>query len=171
MRRRVKGILLVALAAMTFSLFPGKVLPAGKSPIAVIVSSRSDLPEVMDLTDLKLLFLGKKSEVRGVILEPVNRRMGTPVRVGFDRSLLGMDRHEVKRYWLMEQLKGGPRPFREFGLAASLVSYLSARKRAISYAGLEELTPELKRRVRVVKIRLPGGEVVGPGDSGYPLTY
>jgi hypothetical protein len=57
-----------------------------------------------------------------------------PVRVAFDRSVLGMDPDEVARFWIDRRVRGGHRPPRQLTSWALMLRVVSAVDGAIGYA-------------------------------------
>ena len=92
---------------------------------------------------------------------PLNRGANTMERVGFDRSVLGMNPEEVARYWIDRRIRGrtgSPKAIDPAGLLQKVVVRLPG---SIAYVRASEVSPE----VRVLPI---DGRT--PGDWGYEIT-
>jgi hypothetical protein len=130
-------------------------------PIVVVVGARSSQKEI-SLSKLRRIFLNLATDDddRNRFL-PINAMPKSPLRVRFDRLVLGMDGDETGRYWVDQRIRGiqAPRTVPDFNLVRAVVAKWPG---AISYLPTSQLRPELK----VLAV-----EGASPTASSYPLRW
>jgi len=93
---------------------------------------------------------------------PLNHPPRTPDRVGFDRTVLGMDPEQVGRFWIDRRIRGGERPPRTVESVATLKRLVERLPGAIAYLRDSQLDGDLKA------IAVEGKR---PGEPAYPVVY
>lgn len=123
------------------------------SPLAVVVAKNSPVNE-LTLYQLKHLYLGDYvNGADGKRLIPLNHAPGSPDRIAFDASVLGMSPDQEMAYWIDRRIRGqsgSPRAIAQADLAPRIVGHLDG---GIAYVRLDKVRPDVK----VVRIdsRLP----------------
>lgn len=128
--------------------------------LAVIVAPSSKLTNI-SLADLRRAFQTEKAGSAERLIA-LNHPPKTPDRVGFDRTVLGMDPEAVGRFWIARKIQGGasaPRTVATLGTLRRVVEKLPG---AIGYIRPAQLSSQ----VRAIRI---DGKL--PEDSGYPVRY
>jgi hypothetical protein len=132
---------------------------ADAAPLAVVVSAKSSQKE-LSLSTLRRIFLNlpTDNDDRNRFM-PINAVPKSPLRMSFDKVILGLDAQEVGRYWVDQRIRGvaAPRVIPDFSMVRGVVAKWPG---AISYLPLSQVGPELK--VLAVDGKLPGA-------SGYAL--
>ena len=97
---------------------------ADGEPIAVVVGAKSSQKE-LSLSALRRIFLNLPTDDNDRHrFMPINALPKSPLRVGFDQVVLGMDSQEVGRYWVDQGIRGvqAPRVVPELNLVRGLVA-------------------------------------------------
>jgi ABC-type phosphate transport system substrate-binding protein len=142
------------------------VTPVGLAAVSVrlvmIVSPDSPLQDV-DFAQLRRLFGGDPvADPSGRGLIPFNHPPRSPDRVGFDRTVLGMNADQVAKYWVDRRIRAQPGPPRTATSLRMLLGVVSKLPGAIGYIRPEYLSSE----VRALKV---SGKL--PETPGYPLVF
>lgn len=118
--------------------------PKKRIPILVLAGPLVRLDE-LPLAKLRSLYLGLPiDDAQGTRLVPLNQPPNSPVRVAFDRLVLGMDSDAVGRYWIDRRMRGqgtAPRAVESTLLLQRLVAKLPG---AIAYLKAEPLVEHLR---------------------------
>jgi hypothetical protein len=133
--------------------------PAG--PIAVIAHPSCPV-DSLSLAELRWLFLKVRTRwtsSKDVLV--INWKAGHPIRVAFDRKVLGMSPHQVAEYWIDRRIRGLGRPPISIKSRRHIVKIIARFGGAIGYVPLKAVTGAVK----VLKIN---GRL--PSDKGYPLV-
>jgi hypothetical protein len=156
---RPARLLLGAVAALC--LTPGAATaerPGGA--IAVIVHPKHKLSDISSRA-LADLFLRKEQHwpdgKRVVVLAWEAR---TPVRLAFDRAVLGMSADDAAAYWIDRRIRGLGSPPRGLTSAALIRAIVARNRQAIAYVPADGLD----QRVKVLKV-----DGRAPGQPGYPI--
>ena len=156
-RTLVRSGSLLAIAVAS----PVLAQPARKSPLVVVIATRSPLVDIR-LTALRALFLGESvRDPAGNQLVPLNHPPGAPDRVAFDRKVLSMSPDEAGRYWVDRRIRGQGHPPRSFTPVSLLLRLLERMPTAVAYARADEVPATL----RILNI-----DGKRPADPGYPLA-
>jgi hypothetical protein len=127
-------------------------------PLAVVVAKNSPVNE-LSLYDLKHLFLGDYvNGPDGKRLIPLHHASGSPERIAFGASVLGLSPDQETAYWIDRRIRGqsgSPRAIAQAVLAQRIVGHLDG---GITYVRLNEVRPDVK----VVRI-----DAKLPTDQGY----
>jgi len=159
MNKRMHGVLLLAVIPMLGTTFPWPGAAAIGKPLVVIVASSTNVKDI-GIAALRRAFQGQATDLGGKHLIPINHANGTPLRVSFDRSILGLEPAEVGRFWIDRRIRGEgspPKTAPSLDLAVRLVASIPG---AITYASHDVLNPS----VRVLTI-----DGKAPDQPGYPL--
>lgn len=137
-------------------------LAAQRVSLVVVLGPTTDIAD-LSMADLRRSFAGGAvNDKSGERLIPFNHSPRSADRVGFDRTLLGMEPDEVSRFWIDRKIRGLSGPPRSLESAALLLRLVPRLPGAISYARAAQVA----KNVRIVRIN---GKL--PGDPGYPLVY
>jgi hypothetical protein len=151
-------LLLGAVAALCLTASAAAAEPRGA--IAVIVHPERK-PSSISSRALADIFLRRKQHwpdgKRVVVLAWEAR---TPVRLAFDRAVLGMSADDAAAYWIDRRIRGLGSPPRGLTSAALIRAIVARNRQAIAYVPAEGLD----RRVKV--LRVDGRD---PGQPGYPI--
>jgi hypothetical protein len=154
---------LIALSSPALILAFGALVPAQAEPanVLVIVTQKSSGLDNLTLRELKRLYQSEQvNGPDGAALIPLNRPLGSPARVAFDKLVLKMGPDDVGRYWVDRKIRG------QTGAPKAVPSLELLRKAVASIAGTltflnaAEVTADLK----VVSV-----DSKRPTDGGYPL--
>jgi ABC-type phosphate transport system substrate-binding protein len=149
-------LLLVAAVGSLGSFRPSAV---SQPPLKLVVITHSALAErQLDIDDLRAIFLRKRLMWSGgQHIVPVNQPSGSPVRVAFDRAVLGFSAEQVARFWIDARIRSGiqaPRTVPSDGMTVNVVKLLPG---CIGYVPAELANAG----VRVVA-RIEAGQVLPP---------
>src|SRR5262245_4601652 len=118
--------------------------PSRRVAILVIAGPQVRL-EDLSLPRLRSLYMSLPvNDAAGTKLVPLNQPPGTPVRVAFDRIVLGMDPDQVGRYWIDRRMRGegsAPRSVDSPLLLQRLVAKLPG---AVAYLKTEPLMEQVR---------------------------
>lgn len=155
----IAAIILLGLALTTTT--PGATLAQQPTPpLAVIVHPAT---AVTNLNRNRIAALFSMTQQRwgdGRKVVPLNYSARHPVRVTFDRAVLGMDPDEVARFWIDRRVRGqgtAPRTVSSPKLMARVVAKLPG---AIGYVPVADNVAGAKEVARIVD-----GRVVAPGGG------
>jgi hypothetical protein len=130
---------------------------ASEEPLAVFVHP-SSATKVIGRQELAAIFMSRKQhwDGGGRVLA-FNYAARHPVRVQFDRAVLGMSPNEVARYWIDQRIRGGNPPPRQVPNGALIPRLVEQLEYSIGYAPAADIT----QRVRVVAL-VKNGKVEDP---------
>lgn len=156
------SLLLLAVAllvgAVAWPLRPA-VRAAGK-PILVVVAAASPLKDI-DQAALRRAFEGSALELGGKRMIPINHPAGAPLRVAFDKQVLGLSPEEVGKFWIEKRIRDEGAPPKTVPSPDLAVRIAASLPGAITYASQEMLNA-------TVKALTVGGKAAGA--AGYPLS-
>ena len=113
-------------------------------PLAVVVAKNSPV-NGLSLYELKHLYLGDYvNGPDGKRLIPLNRTPGSPERVAFGASVLGMTPDQDTAYWIDRRIRGqsgSPRAIAPADLVQRIVGHLDG---GITYVRLDDVRPDVK---------------------------
>jgi hypothetical protein len=164
MRRRIAPLiaLVAALVVGLLALAPRPVRAGSDVSLALIVSPSSKVTNI-SLADLRRVFQSERlTDPDGNRLIALNHPPKTVDRVGFDRTVMGMDADAVGRFWIDRKIRGGSGPPRTIESLATLRRVVEKLPGAIGYIRPGQLSNE----VRAIRV---DGKL--PEDPGYPLHY
>lgn len=148
-------ILAVALAPV----FSPETRAAGQ-PLVVVVAAALPLKDISTAV-LRRSFMGEAAEyAAGKRLIPINHPPGTPARMQFDRTILGLQPDEVGRFWIDRRIRDQPPPPKTVPSVELAVRIVMSLPGAISYATADMVNAN----VRVLSI-----DGKSPGQAGYAL--
>lgn len=71
-----------------------------------IVVNKGNTVTKIDISDLKRIYTGRRSELDGDKVVPVNQPLDSAITESFLAATVGMTPQEYKEYWLAQQVKG-----------------------------------------------------------------
>ncbi|MGH0032472.1 MAG: hypothetical protein ACQGVC_21990 [Myxococcota bacterium] len=142
-------------------------LAAGAEPLAIVVSSRWQGADAIELRDLREVYLGRRTRLFGASVRRIDLAPGSAARAGFSRSVLGRSEQDLERYWIEQALSGGALPPREVATPPDAVAAAEARVGTIAYLPASSLARLDADGVRILPI-LVDGVATRPGAPGYP---
>jgi len=149
-----------ALALLVLALLPRQpVVRAAGKPVMIVMGASSTIKDI-DFAILRRAFSGLAAEVSGKRLIPINHANGTPLRVAFDRVLLGLQPGDVGKYWIDKRIRDEGSPPKTVPSPELAVRIAASLPNAITYASQELLNAS-------VKVLTVGGKA--PGQAGYPI--
>jgi hypothetical protein len=130
---------------------------AGDEPLAVFVHPKNGAKS-LNAQELAAIFMSRRLhwEGSGRIIA-FNYPARHPVRVSFDRAVLGMGPDEVARYWIDQRIRGGNPPPRQVPNGALIPKLVEQLEAAIGYAPASEVS----QHVHVVAV-VKNGKVETP---------
>jgi ABC-type phosphate transport system substrate-binding protein len=155
---------LIALSAPALLLGFGGFVPvhAGPANVLVVVTQKNSGLDNLALRELKRLYQSEQvNGPDGNPLIPLNRPLGSPARVAFDKLVLKMDPDDVGRYWVDRKIRGqtgAPKTVPSLELLRQAVASIAG---TLTFLSAAEVTADLK----VVRV-----DDKHPTDAGYPLT-
>jgi ABC-type phosphate transport system substrate-binding protein len=129
----MKKILLVSLLACSF---------AAQAGVAVIVN-----PSVGDGAtnkDIKKVFMGKKSELGGGAVTPVDQKEGSAARKAFYEGVVGQTEDEVKGYRTEMLFTGRGAPPKEVADDAAVKAFVATTPGAVGYIDESKVDASVK---------------------------
>jgi hypothetical protein len=150
---------------MLLTLLAGASLRAAAestSSAVLLVIVHGGVPDQqLDIDDLRAVFMRKRlvwSNGQNII--PINYPSGDPIRLAFDRAVLGFSSDESSRYWIDERIRHGTQAPRSIAGEGVLVRVVSALPGSISYRPVGQ---PLSQGVGVrVVARIQAGRVLPP---------
>lgn len=155
---RRTGVVLL-LAAVLGGILAFQPAAVSQPPLKLAVVMNSALSETqLSIDDLRAIFLRRKLVWSGgQHIVPINQPNNSPVRVAFDRAVLGFTPEQVARFWIDTRIRSGmqaPRTVAGDALIANVVKLLPG---CISYVAADQVSGA----VRVVA-RIDAGRVLPP---------
>jgi hypothetical protein len=162
-RRRFLMSCFGVLSVLGAAFPPASLQAAGqKVTLAIVVSKDSPLSAISS-RELKRLYLSEiVSGPDGEKLIALNQASGAADRVGFERTVLGMDPDEVGRYWIDRKIRGRSGPPKTVTPLERLRRAIVHVNGTIGYLRVSEVEGDLK----VLSV-----DAKKPGEKGYPLEY
>ena len=149
------GLLVAALCLPQ----PTAVRAAGK-PIVLVIGANSTIKD-LDFALVRRAFSGLPTEVDGKRIIPINHANGSPLRVAFDRAVLGLEPGDVGKYWIDKRIRDEGAPPKTVPSPDLAIRIAASLPNAITYASPEQVNAS-------VKVLSIGGKL--PNQAGYPLT-
>jgi hypothetical protein len=156
----------LALAAL-WLIAAARPAPAPAEPLVIIVSAAWEDMRAIELSDLRAVYLGRRSSLSGLRVRRIDLPPGSAARAGFCESVLGREEAELERYWIEQALSGGALPPRQVLGASDVVSAVRGRPGTIGYVEVSELARLPRDGIRPIAI-LVNGEARTTGDPEYP---
>jgi ABC-type phosphate transport system substrate-binding protein len=155
---RPLGYLAVLLALLASAPLRPSTL-SSQAAIALVVITNAAVPEHgLDEDALRAVFLRKRlSWSNGQHVVPLNYPAGHPLRVTFDRTVLGFGSEQSARYWIDARIRYGTLAPRTMAVESILVRVVTQLPGSISYVPAGNTLSG----VRVVA-RIEAGRVVAP---------
>jgi hypothetical protein len=147
------------LAVLAFVRLDAPSAHAESQPLYV-VAGLSFPGTDLSFTSLKSSFRGEGVDVQGKHVIPVNHALGSPLRVQFDRSVLGLEPSAVGRFWVDQRIRDEGKPPTTASSPDLAIRIAAALAGAITYVPKDMLNPKLK----VLTI-----DGKSPGQGGYAL--
>lgn len=130
---------------------------ASEEPLAVFVHLKNGAKSLSG-QELAAIFMSRRLHWDGSgRIIAFNFPAKHPVRVAFDRAVLGMDPDEVARYWIDQRIRGGNPPPRQVPNGALIPRLVEQLEAAIGYAPASEVSG----RVHIVAV-VKNGKVEAP---------
>jgi hypothetical protein len=161
---------LLAIGAALALAAPVGSAEAIREEIALIAAASWEGFDQIDLPTLRRVYLGSQTRLAGRRPIALHLPSGSAAREGFSHTALGRSAEDLERHWMEQALLGGALPPREVASAEAMISAVRARRGAIGYVPVRELTDAEPRRVRVLAI-VRDARAARPGDPGYPLYF
>jgi hypothetical protein len=130
-----------------------------QAPVKLVVITHPGVGEShLDIDALRAVFLRRRLVwSAGLHIVAINQPNGTPVRVTFDRTVLGFSQEQVARFWIDARIRSGMQAPRMIAGDAMIANVVRQLPGAISYMAAETLGVG----VRVVA-RIDAGRVLPP---------
>ena len=116
---------------------------AAATEFVIVVNKDNSLTEISK-TNLKRLFTGKKKEIGGVKVVPVNQSLDSDVAKAVLEKILKMDPEEYKEFWVAEQVKGGVSAPMIQKTNEAVIAIVSQLPGGIGYVEKEKVTDAVK---------------------------
>jgi ABC-type phosphate transport system substrate-binding protein len=131
---------------------------AGPDDIVVIVNTQNPV-QAIDASDLRPIFQTTKTNwgnSAGDAL-PLNLPEDNPLRLEFDKAVLGLDADRVARYWQDRKIRGGSRPPMRVSSTGMVLKGVAAKAGAVGYVKASEVNATVKVVARIAdgKLRAP----------------
>jgi hypothetical protein len=133
---------------------------AETQPLLVVVGLGFPAKDI-SLAALKTAFRGQVTHVAGKPIVPINHPVGTPMRMDFDRLVLGLEPSAVGPYWVDRRIRDEGSPPKSVPTPEVAVKVVAALPTAITYTRASLLTP-------MVKVLTIDGK--SARDAGYALS-
>ncbi|HEY6881198.1 MAG TPA: hypothetical protein VI299_24400 [Polyangiales bacterium] len=159
MSRGITLYLLIGLLALTVAPASPGAARDGAAPLLVLVAASfpsNDVP----FDALREAFKGRPSLVQGRRLVPLNQPLHSPLRVGFDRAVLGLEPSAVSAFWIDARVRDEGKPPLEVPTPELTVRVLAALANSIAYGTPSMLNPKIKA------LTVDGKSAMQPG---YPV--
>lgn len=131
---------------------------AGPDDIVVIVNTQNPV-QTIDASDLRPIFQTTKTSWGNSAGDamPLNLPEDNPLRLEFDKAVLGLDADRVARYWQDRKIRGGARPPMRVGSTGMVLKGVASKPGAVGYVKASEVNATVK-----VVARIAGGKLSGP---------
>lgn len=129
----MKKIFLISLLACSFVAQAGVAVIANPS----VGNGATD-------KDIKKVFMGKKSELDGVAVMPVDQKEGSAVRKAFYEGVMGQTEEEVKAYRTEKLFTGRGAPPKEVADDAAVKAFVATTPGAIGYIDESKVDESVK---------------------------
>jgi hypothetical protein len=160
---RIPRLPMLALLIWSVAWLPlhSSVATAAEEPL-IVVAGPTFVGSDISFADLKSAFRGQVVQVGGVKLIPVNSPLGAPVRVSFDRIVLGLDPAAVGRFWVDMRIRDQGKPPTTASSPDLALRIAGALKGALTY------TTKSKLPAGNFKVLTIDGKAAG--QAGYALA-
>jgi len=122
----------IALVAMLLTLIPSNSAQEKSGGLYIVSGKRSALKKISK-RDLILIYLGKRKEVDGIEVRPLNLGRDSAVRHAFDQRILDKSPRDIASYWQAQALSGKGRPPRAVPSEKMLKKILNQIPNSIGY--------------------------------------
>ena len=92
---------------------------------------------------LRQIFLKKRRFIGEIKLVPLNQKPNSDIRHSFEKEVLHMSRHRLKRYWTVQHYKGN-RPPVQLSSDASVVKFVQKVEGAVGYVDITKIPKDAK---------------------------
>ena len=124
-------LIICAVALSTvFLLWPKQV--EGSIPVVVVISKKSRIKK-LSRREIRNLFLGRQTRIKGQRFYVINQARGSQIRKAFERKVLRMNSRKITDYWQRRILSGTGRPPVTFNSLSKVKRVLKTVPSAISY--------------------------------------
>jgi hypothetical protein len=149
-RRRMLLCAVVALcAALGWPLAPRAASQHTEALLVVVVHPSLNVGS-LDERELQMIFLRRRLTWNdGTRVLPFNYPAGHPLRVEFDRLVLGFDPEQTARYWIDARIRAGSEAPRSLGTPALATRVVTQLRGSIAYVPVGESTAGLRVVARV----------------------
>jgi hypothetical protein len=113
-------------------------------PALLVIAGLSFPGTDIKLSDLKSAFRGQRIMLGSKPLIPINHPLESPVRVRFDRKVLGLEPSAVGRFWVDQRIRDEGKPPTTAGTPELAVRVVAALFGTVSYATQDMLNPKIK---------------------------
>jgi ABC-type phosphate transport system substrate-binding protein len=131
---------------------------AGPDDIVVIVNTQNPV-QAIDSSDLRPIFQTTKTNWGNSAGDamPLNLPEDNPLRLEFDKAVLGLDADRVARYWQDRKIRGGARPPMRVSSTGMVLKGVAAKAGAVGYVKASEVNATVKVVARIAdgKLRAP----------------
>ena len=105
----------------------------------VVVSHIDSSIPVLTSQQLKGIFLGKRQEVHGLLVQPLDMEQWQGVKQAFYTQLVRKNASQLNAYWARKLFTGRGKPPRAFADSRALYHYLRKNKDAIAYMSPQDV--------------------------------
>jgi ABC-type phosphate transport system substrate-binding protein len=131
---------------------------AGPDDIVVIVNTQNPV-QTIDASDLRPIFQTTKTSWGNSAGDtmPLNLPEDNPLRLEFDKAVLGLDADRVARYWQDRKIRGGARPPMRVSSTGMVLKGVASKAGAVGYVKASEVNATVKVVARIAdgKLRAP----------------
>lgn len=151
----------LALIVTTLALLPMPSRVRGADQPLLVIAGQTFPTNDISLAALKDAFGGQATTVGGKRIIPINHPLNAPLRVAFDRAVLGLEPAAVGRFWVDRRIRAEGNPPTVASSPELAVRIAASLANAITYANEGMLNP----KVKVLSINGKSAK-----DSAYPLN-
>ena len=140
----------IVLVATALS-WPRTPRASSQVPISLLVIVHPSVNvAALDESALQMIFLRRRlTWDDGTRILPFNYSAGQPLRIYFDRAVLGFSSDEAARYWIDARIRGGGEAPRSLGSPALVARVVTQLRGSIAYVPDGEATNGLRVVARV----------------------
>ncbi len=96
--------------------------------------------------NLRQIFLKKRRFLGETKLVPLNQKPNSAIRRSFEKKILHMSHHRLKRYWTTQHYKGH-RPPIQLSSDVSVIKFVQKIEGAIGYVDMAKIPKDAKVRI------------------------
>lgn len=143
-RRHIKYLLSLLLLIVIIQLSHAAMIE-----IVIVVHSNNSLEDISSV-DLRRIWLGKKHEIDGVALNPINAETQLNSKIVFYKSILNKSRKGLRKYYIREELKGSFKKPKSVKTLDMLLNELTTDNTAISFMNRADISDSSNLKILTV---------------------